>query len=104
MWFMSQAWWYIPVITALGRMRQEDPKLMQAWATEEVPDHLSYTGILSQKKKKKKKKTARQRWLTHLIPVTWEVESDSICVQGQPRQIVHETPFPQYPKQNGLEG
>jgi hypothetical protein len=37
---------------------------------------------------------ARSQWLTLVILVTWEAEIRRIAVQGQPEQIVLETPSP----------
>jgi hypothetical protein len=37
---------------------------------------------------------ARCRWLTPAVLVIWEAEIRRIEVQGQPRQIVLEIPFP----------
>jgi hypothetical protein len=37
---------------------------------------------------------ARHWWLMPVIPVTWEAEIGRIEVQGDPRQMVHETPSP----------
>jgi hypothetical protein len=36
---------------------------------------------------------AGHRWLTPVL-TTWEAEMGRTAAQGQPRQIVHEIPFP----------
>jgi hypothetical protein len=36
-----------------------------------------------------------------VILAFWEAEIERIKVPGQPRQIVHETPSPKQPEQNG---
>jgi hypothetical protein len=41
----SQVWWYVPVIPALRRLRQEDMSSRSAWATKQGP--------VSKKKKKR---------------------------------------------------
>jgi hypothetical protein len=43
-------------------------------------------------KKKKRKARARRRWITPVILASWESEIGRIMIQGQLRQIVHETP------------
>jgi NaMN:DMB phosphoribosyltransferase len=37
---------------------------------------------------------ARPWWFTSVIPATQEAEIRKLAVQGQPWQIVHETPSP----------
>jgi hypothetical protein len=39
---------------------------------------------------------ARYQWFTPIILATWEAEI-WITVQGQPRQVMHETLSPKYP-------
>jgi hypothetical protein len=44
------------------------------------------------------------QWLKPIIPATWEAEIGRIKVQGQPGQMVLETPpSPKQPEKNGLE-
>jgi hypothetical protein len=38
-----------------------------------------------------------------VILATWETDIERIEVRGQPGQIVHKTPSPKKPEQNGLE-
>jgi hypothetical protein len=43
------------------------------------------------------KKLGKSRW-QWLILATWEADIRRIMVQGQPRQMVQETPSPKYPE------
>jgi hypothetical protein len=50
---------------------------------------------------KKQKRMAGCWWLIPVILPTWESEIGRTEVQGQPRQIIHETPSPKQPDKNG---
>jgi hypothetical protein len=63
---------------------------------------------VTKKKRKNTNKRYKQKmlghwWLTLVILATWEAEIGKIVVRGQPRQIIHKTPFLKQPEQNGVE-
>jgi hypothetical protein len=76
----SWMWWYIAVISTLGRLRQEDCEL------KTTPDYTVRTSL-----KKKEKIKAEHWWLTPVVQATREVEIRRIVVQSQPGQIVCKT-------------
>ena len=93
---ISQAWWQAPVITATGRLRQEnhlslgdrvcgEPRLLHftpAWATEQ--DSIS----------KNKNKKINQMWLhVPVIPATWEAEARIACTGRQRLQWAETAPL-----------
>jgi hypothetical protein len=59
---------------------------------KKTKDHTPFTMATVKKSENKQKKWTL--WLTSLILATWEAEIGRISVQGQPRQIVQETPSP----------
>jgi hypothetical protein len=63
------------------------------WGVAQVVERLQAGGPEFSFQYCKKIKRASQSWLTPAILATWEVEIKRMDVQGQPGQIVHETPF-----------
>jgi hypothetical protein len=75
-------WWCTPVITALGRLRQDDL---------EFKARLGYIKRRETISKNKNKKTCGCRWLMPEILATQEAEISRIMVRSQPGQKVHKT-------------
>jgi hypothetical protein len=63
---------------------------MSHWVSNPLPKTVDSVCILEFKTFRK---TAGHWWLTPIILASWEAEIGKIMVQGQPRQIIQETPI-----------